>query len=186
MLACNKADFGNAPPPYPSSLAANGARHRLICAEWLGATNEPLPSVNGENDTRGTAEILNDGWTNYTGVLRRGVVNTINLLVNTSGRRSRRYDPANPAKRLYLRVWADWNGNAVWEDPGERVIDAIIDPTTFPPGQKMRTFSFSVTPPPASVGNTWIRIRLSYGGTTTPVGSTEFGEVEDYRVQIVP
>lgn len=180
------ADFGNAPAPYPSSLAVNGARHRLICAEWLGATNEPLPSVNGEDDTRGNTEILNDGWTNYTGVLRKGVVNTINLLVNTSGRRNRRYDPANPAKRLYLRVWADWDGNGAWEDPGERVIDATIDPTTFPPGQKMRTFSFSVTPPVTSAANTWIRIRLSYGAMTTPVGSTEFGEVEDYPIHIVP
>jgi hypothetical protein len=180
------ADFGNAPAPYPSSLAANGARHRLMCAEWLGATNEPLPSVNGENDTRGPGETLNDGWTNYTGILQKGVPNTINLLVNTSGRRTRRYDPANPTKRLYLRAWVDWDGNGAWDDPSERVIDAIIDPTTFPVGQKMQTFSFNVTPPATGVANTWIRIRLSYGETTTPLGSTEFGEVEDYRVQVVP
>ena len=71
------ADFGSA--PFQSTLAVNGPRHRVICGEWLGQTAEPLPSVDGETDTRGGAEILNDGWTNYNGVLNRGVSNTVNI-----------------------------------------------------------------------------------------------------------
>lgn len=161
----------------------------------LGETRDPVPSVDGELDTRQAGDALDDGWLNYgTGQLRAGQANEVRILVNTSGKRAIRYNPGMPRRRLYLNAWADWNFNGRWDDPGEQIIARAIDPTTFPGTDKKAVFTFEVTPP--TTGMTWIRIRLDYsenagivqnlsGTLAGPLGIAQWGEVEDYRVVIV-
>ncbi|PLW91869.1 MAG: hypothetical protein C0592_13705, partial [Marinilabiliales bacterium] len=77
-------------------------------------------------------------------------------------------------------VWVDWNMDGDFEDVGEDVFSSATG--TGP-------FSTTITPPGgASLGTTKMRIRLhdtSYGPNSTPCGTSDYGEVEDYSINVV-
>jgi photosystem II stability/assembly factor-like uncharacterized protein len=78
-----------------------------------------------------------------------------------------------------LFIWVDWNRNGDFTDVGERV---YVSPGV----ASMYTTSFT---PPASAakGVTQMRIRLhnyTYLPNTTPCGTSYYGEVEDYSINV--
>ncbi len=76
----------------------------------------------------------------------------------------------------HVKVWIDFNQNGIFED-AEAVIDpdfTITEATTFP---------FTIDPA-AIPGLTRMRVMLSYYSITGPCGTFEYGEVEDYCVNI--
>lgn len=79
-----------------------------------------------------------------------------------------------------LGVWIDWNQDGDFEDSGENV---VCDVDSGGEG----TFSITV-PSGAELGSTTMRIRIKYNGSDcgSPCGITEFGEVEDYSVNVIP
>lgn len=80
-----------------------------------------------------------------------------------------------------MAVWIDWNHDLDYDDAGEQVGYAIASSSGF-----NTTFNFTV-PSTATVGQTTMRVRMSYSqdGAITPCGSSSFGEVEDYVINIV-
>ncbi len=42
-----------------------------------------------------------------------------------------RYNPVNPSERLWLYVWADWNGDGTWDQDNELIIQGPVDPPDF-------------------------------------------------------
>lgn len=78
-----------------------------------------------------------------------------------------------------LDAWVDFNGDGVFDPTREQVLQnkAVVD------GVNILNIA---TPPNAVAGTTWIRFRLSTTGNLRPTGSAVGGEVEDYRISIIP
>lgn len=84
-----------------------------------------------------------------------------------------------------LQMWIDFDGNGVFEsNAGEQVV------TNLPVSGDADGSSFVtvnvVTPVNAEPGNTWMRVRISEAGDLSPTVGAVGGEVEDYRVEIIP
>ena len=149
-------DFGDAPPPYPTLRADDGARHG-ITSLFLGA------GVEFDRDGSVlTPDELDDGIS-FNSALIRGNVLTLSAVASESGGA--------------LNAWIDFNGNGSWDDPGEQ----IVTNRQLAPG----TNSVSVPiPQGAAEGETWTRFRLSSQLGLGPTGAATDGEVEDYMVTI--
>jgi hypothetical protein len=74
-------------------------------------------------------------------------------------------------------IWIDWNQDEDFLDEGEAIM-AEDGPDVF-------TATISA-PPNAVLGDTRLRVRITYLGTVSPCGSAMYGEVEDYTVTIEP
>ncbi|MEZ5196025.1 MAG: PKD domain-containing protein [Bacteroidales bacterium] len=90
----------------------------------------------------------------------------------------------DPYNQDDIGVWIDWNQDGDFIDAGELV---ICEPELGWATTGFQTFYFDV-PPDAPLGTTTARIRLKYVGADcgSSCGSTSYGEVEDYSVNIVP
>ena len=83
----------------------------------------------------------------------------------------------NPWSSDIVGVWFDWNQNESFTDPGEFYSTTVS-------GGGASFFRNITVPEGIPSGPTRMRVRLQYGGTLTPCGSTTFGEVEDYTVNV--
>ncbi|MCP4568665.1 MAG: hypothetical protein GY841_13895, partial [FCB group bacterium] len=157
----------SAPSGYPTLLADNGARHRLLPAgpklgtlvdgeldgqPTIGATGDDLAGVDDE-----------DGVT-FTSTLNQGQSATVDVTTTGGG---------------LLSAWIDFNGDGDWEDPGEKIFDDL----TLADGSNT-ALSFDV-PTSATAGlDTYARFRLSSVSELSFDGPATDGEVEDYQVTI--
>jgi PKD repeat protein len=81
-----------------------------------------------------------------------------------------------------LAIWIDYNNDNDFLDAGEQVGYVLVGTGW------SNVFSFTV-PTTASVGNVKMRVRISYqpdDGAIVPCGNSQWGEVEDYNVNIQP
>ncbi|MCP4454477.1 MAG: DUF4347 domain-containing protein, partial [Planctomycetes bacterium] len=159
------SDFGDAPSPYSTTLAENGARH--------GETGPTLGSIrdgeaNGSHsigadtdDTIGSDD--EDGITFST--IQVGQIDaavTVNVQHNSG--------------TAYLDAWIDFNADGSWGGPLDQIADhyALV-------GNGDHIVHFDV-PSWAISGETYARFRLSTTGQLAPAGLAADGEVEDYQV----
>lgn len=172
------SDFGDAPAPYPTTRAANGASHGSTPGLRLGVNfdSDPdgRPSANADADDlngpfSGTGTVIDDedGVTVLTPIVRGDNSNTLRVdVTNTTG---------SPA---YLSAWVDFNGNGVWGDvPNERIA-ADVQVTNGP-------INVTFPTPASAVGRGFARFRLSQETGLAPTGRSRSGEVEDYVFSIV-
>ena len=85
---------------------------------------------------------------------------------------------------LYWQIWVDWNQNYDFE-PGERIFSAsnLVANMFYKPGT---TFKGNFTIPDAALeGKTRMRVSMSSTGWVGPNDVFDYGEVEDYTVDIV-
>ncbi len=159
-------DFGDAPPPYPTQLAANGARHSTG-GIFLGAyvdtepDGQPDPQALGD-DATGTADD-EDGVT-WTCNFRSGQPNAITVTASGTG---------------LLNAWFDWNFDGDWADPGEQVFIDL-------PLVSGATNLIVNVPAGTNIGATFARFRYSSQMGLSFTGGASDGEVEDYIVFIHP
>jgi len=81
----------------------------------------------------------------------------------------------NPYSEDQCGIWIDWDGNGEFDDEPVNVIGT--------PG-KGPYMAVIVPPADAKVGKIRMRIRVTYSGDVLPCGTTEYGEVEDYSINI--
>jgi len=79
-----------------------------------------------------------------------------------------------------LSVWIDWNQDGTFNSTDEHVVCEVSN-------EGQGTYNFTI-PAAASTGSTRMRIRTKYTGDNCgePCGTTDFGEVEDYSVNVIP
>jgi len=162
-------DFGDAPPPYPTLLAANGARHDYVRSIHLGPLVDSEPD--GQPDAASTGDDLNppgaddeDGVV-FTSPLVPGTLVGVQVSASVPG---------------LLHAWIDFDANGSWADASEKIFSG----TGLAAG--VNNLSFAV-PATAKLGQTFARFRFTTQTALVDfVGRVPDGEVEDYRVSIIP
>jgi len=177
-------DYGDAPAPYPTLLANNGARHSISAGLYLGsrvdseANGQPTLQANGD-DASGTDD--EDGVTFDTPFMADQYAQ-ITVTASISG---------------YLDAWIDFNGDGSWDRWLDRwgvpqadhvpfYTDDTLTTTTVTPAllPGPNTLVFRV-PRDAHPGTSYARFR--FRATDAPISYTGMvlgGEVEDYVVQV--
>lgn len=157
-------DFGDAPAPYRTLLADNGAFHTQGTAEdprlgdSRGLQADASPSLDAGGDSS------DDGVLSWE--LRVGET-TASLTVDVQGSSG------------VLDVWIDLNQDGTWNGTWERVIASA--PVTV--GEHKLSFEI---PSSALDGITYARLRISDAGVDGPDGFGGNGETEDYQVIVLP
>ena len=157
-------DFGDAPAPYPTTLAENGAQHSAN-GPTLGATRDAEP--NGAHSVDADGDGADDDGV-MLGTIQVGALGTM-ATVTVAGAPS-------GAK---LDAWIDFNGDGDWGGPGEQIAASVAVVN----GNNTITFD---VPSWAKDGVTYARFRLSTAGSLGVTGVAADGEVEDYAVTIIP
>lgn len=156
-------DFGDAPTPYPTLAADNGAMHTissLLLGELVDGESEgqPDPLAMGDDDF-GNDE---DGVV-FNGYFDRETAVEISVTASESGG--------------VLNAWIDWNQNGSWQDSGEQ----IFVNTALAAGANLLTIN---VPAGAELGRTFARFRLSTTSDLAPTGAAPDGEVEDHPILV--
>ncbi len=152
---------GNPTTPPAGYCSSNGSDNNY---EWIdlvefGGINNP---TNKETGGYGN-------YTNLTGTLTIGAANQ--PVYVSAGFASTAYDE-------YWRIWVDLNRDGDFDDSGELLMDGNSSSSA-----KLRA---SVTiPSSASVGLTRMRVSMKYKATADPCEMFQYGEVEDYLVNLV-
>ena len=161
------ADFGDAPLPYPVTLAEFGAQH-IVGGLRLGDASVDIENDGTHSgmadfdDLNGSTSDDEDGVT--FGTIQVGALDAM-VMVNVQGA---------PGK---LDAWIDFNRDGSWGGPGEKIF-ARQDVTV---GENVLRFD---VPSFAVAGTTFARFRLSTAGGLGPRGQASDGEVEDYQLTI--
>ncbi len=164
-------DFGDAPSPYPTLLPNNGARHVIVIGgPYLGFTgNQPDPEADGQQHPQSLGDD-NDGNDDERGVwfpqlpnkLIRGITNHVQIIVGSTG---------------YVQLWADWNKNGSWADPGEDSITNL--------NLSVGSYFIPVyVPAAAALGTNYSRCRISSVVNLPITGLAPDGEVEDHQIVV--
>lgn len=165
-------DYGDAPAPYPTLLANNGARHTFSRSFALGTfvdgeiNGQPDAVALGDDASPAGAPDDEDGvvfTSSVTPGQNAGVQVTVTAPAGSNGG--------------ILNAWLDFNRDGDWADQGEQIFAdrAVI------PGVNNLTF---LVPAGALQGGTFARFRLSTARSITFLGATGDGEVEDHQVNI--
>ncbi len=120
-----------------------------------------------------------NAYTGYTSMSTNATINqsvSITITVALVG-----YAPNYYNSDADIGIWIDWNQNGDFTDIGENV--ACQSGMTNTQG----VFSFSA-PGDASLGATTMRVRVKYfdADCGQPCGTTSYGEVEDYKIVVLP
>lgn len=159
------SDFGDAPAPYPVTLAENGARHTVV-----GSGSPRLGPSFTDTEANGVHSDLADADSDEDGVIfglvyaRQGEASVIVKVRNTG--------------LAKLDAWIDFNADGDWADAGEQVFDSITVQNGID-----HNLSFPV-PADAIVGTTYSRFRISLAGDLDPTGEAPDGEVEDHKLAL--
>ncbi len=159
-LTVAAADHGDAPAPYPTTLAEGGASHSPVGAR-LGST------VDGEAAGIHSANADADGADEDGVVFGELLVGQLGGTVTV--------DVQGEAGKL--DAWIDFNGDGSWNGD----VDQIADNLDLAVGTHELHFD---VPSWAVIGTTFARFRISSVGDLNPGGSVDDGEVEDYAVVI--
>ena len=159
-------DYGDAPKPYPTLLADNGAHHVFNPDVFLGFRVDsepdgmPDPAALGD-DLAGPDE---DGVV-FTSPLVPGSTATVQVRASTAG---------------LLHAWIDFDGNGSWAEATDKIFSGV----GLSGGINNLTYN---VPASAKIGVTFARFRFSLQTALLDfVGPAPNGEVEDYRVSIIP
>jgi len=179
-------DYGDAPDPftttqsrYPTLKSNDGARH-VVSDSALVLGSGVTPEIEGKPQPLGDGDENDDGisfrfQTNvFTGnqapMFNKNVDTDLTITMSAPG---------------VLNGWIDFNFDGDWADPGENVFDNVV----FSSGNLTQTLKVRVpaTAPNVTVAtSSFARFRASTAGSLTPTGLALDGEVEDYRVSIIP
>lgn len=177
-------DWGDAPSAYLVGEDRRAA-NRSALREWLGEdVSSEVEPLQVEDDDDGEANVndhdhFDDGVT--LSLLFDGGTGNIVFRVSSIAEMSRDDTPTpDLPPTLFVNVWADWNGDTVWSP--DELIAATTLAADFDGMQQLPRIDFDI--PAGAQSPTWLRVRLARGENPGPYGLAEFGEIEDYEIQI--
>ncbi len=155
-------DFGDAPAPYPTLLADNGARHAAI-GPMLGATRDV--TADGQPSADASGDGADEDGVVFVSPLIPGQAASVRVFASTAAK---------------LDGWIDFNENGSWADAGEQVFNSL------PLATGNNDLAVNVPAGAVVSDRMFARFRLSTAGGLSWLGAAADGEVEDYRISIVP
>ncbi|NLE39942.1 MAG: hypothetical protein GX621_18135, partial [Pirellulaceae bacterium] len=169
-------DYGDAPAPYPTLFADNGARHELGGGLFLGGrvddeldgqpdSDAAGDDKNGSIDNSGPEPVVLDDEDGvvFADWLIPGQLASVTVTASMSGG--------------YLNAWIDFDGDGAWSAD-----EKIADGKPLAAGVNTVVFTVPSTAEGTIVGHTFARFRLSSEISLEPTGAASDGEVEDYKV----
>ncbi len=175
-------DFGDAPDSYGTTLAADGARHRVNDGPAISFGKRPDSEADGSPGDTATGD-------DNAGADEGGVQFLMPLVIGSESR-IRLYVISylnldiNEVQDGFVNGWIDFNKNGQFDDPDERVIDelrvqglsevTVAIPTDAVPGSTYARFRIRATEPPGSAPE-----------PPRPRGESPTGEVEDYAIELI-
>jgi hypothetical protein len=179
-------DFGDTPDPvsttigrYPTTKINDGARHVVSNSELrLGPSisaetdGKPTPLADGDDGDDGVSFRFQRNDFGSTGIpmFNKNVDTEVTVTMSAPG---------------VLNGWFDFNFDGDWTDPGEHVFQDV----SFDLLSLTQTFLVripSTAPDITSPTPAFARFRASTVGGILPTGLALDGEVEDYRLNLVP
>ncbi|WP_197454467.1 reprolysin-like metallopeptidase [Stieleria varia] len=156
-------DFGDAPASYKTLSADQGAAHWAV-GPRLGDSRD------GESDGQPSAAADGDG-DDEDGVM-------FGLLTAEMTMAAVNVDLQNAAMAK-IDAWIDFNQDGDWDDPNEKILNGadVVG--------GMQTLNYSV-PAGIIIGETFARVRVSTAGGLDVTGVAPDGEVEDYKISVLP
>ena len=158
-----RTDLGDAPAPFPTLLADDGAYHLPvgpILGELRDVELDGAPDIDALGDDASAAD-------DEDGVMFGSVgINSAIAALNLTASQAAKVD-----------AWVDFNQDGDWNDLGEHILQSRNV------AAGLQTLNFQV-PVGVVAGETFARVRLSNDGGLTPFGFADSGEVEDYQVNI--
>lgn len=111
-----------------------------------------------------------EGYSNFTNLSNDVFIGTPQTITVTNGVTAYSSDQCG--------IWVDWNRDGDFSDANE-TISVSGTPGVGP-------YTASISPPTGTLqGPTTLRVRITYTGAVDPCGSTTFGEVEDYTINVL-
>lgn len=165
-------DFGDAPEfengGYPTTLARNGARHRIVQGFHLGRIEDGemdgQPNLSATGDDGPAGSLDDEDGVRFLSALEPGTTAQVEVITSAGGR---------------IDAWIDFGRNLNWTDPGDRIFTAQAV------NAGVNLLSFAV-PLKSEAGVVLARFRLSREGGLNFDGDGGPGEVEDYVASIEP
>jgi len=164
-------DFGDAPYvdgglfQYPTLLANDGARHIIKPNMMLGHVIDA--ELDGQPNAGATGDDIAGVPDDEEGVTFYGIypgLRTVGVYVTAFG---------------LINAWIDFNHDGIW-DASEQI---LVDKPVIPLVNNLLTYTVLSTAPQ---GPTYARFRYSTQSGLLPTGLALDGEVEDYRVIVIP
>lgn len=177
-------DWGDAPSSY---LLDKPAFHFSGIREWLGnSVTGEIDPLTSDDDPDGVANVndfdLADDGINFLDLNAEDGIGSLVASISSYGGISP--DPSYEQDQdpyLSLRGWIDWNRDSTW-DESELIVDRLFAADFY--GTEQYGISFAI--PRDALGDYWARFRLSRGEQLGPYGPSLFGEIEDYKLTVVP
>ncbi|MBN2000343.1 PKD domain-containing protein [candidate division KSB1 bacterium] len=161
-------DFGDAPAPFPTTMANNGARHLvsdLYLGEFIDWEGDGINSPGADADDK-TNKDDEDGI-EFVPPLVPGYPFQMRITPSNSG---------------WLNAWIDYNQDNDWDDPQDHLIIMEVAPRAdHPELPNVRSIRI---PTDAVIGDAAARFRLSSARDISYDGFIPDGEVEDYILPI--
>ena len=162
-----------------SQLNANGSIPLNYCTASATSTNfEKISNVTiGTINNNSTATAGYEDFSAQTTSITAGVAVPVSISVSGAYASDDR-----------IHIWVDNNQDGTFSEPTERLLDLAV--STFCPtcSGTAATLTGSITIPLTALnGSTKLRIRLqdnSFGSNTTSCGTSTYGQVEDYLVNV--
>ncbi|QDU56689.1 FG-GAP-like repeat-containing protein [Aeoliella mucimassa] len=176
------ADFGDAPAPYPTLLADDGARHitdnsstTLYLGAGVDSEVDGSPSITANGDDLFSTPGVDD---------ENGVFDPDRDLVFTVGTTPtvHVYATNKTGQDAMLYGWIDINQDGGFDNATERA--SLIVPSS--DSASLLALQFPPLSATAPFGESYVRLRISTDFTASnPHGEASDGEVEDYRVSVL-
>ena len=129
---------------------------------------EWIKQVELEDDIDNLSNANSGGYGDYTDLVLNVDTGDVVTVALTPGYKRRVYDE-------YWRIWADWNYDGDFNDPGEKVFEQK--------GKNVQTGSFTI-PVHVDVNELGLRVSMRWKRYAPSCGNFSSGEVEDYRIKV--
>jgi len=161
---------GGTPTAYSSSLFFTTVGITYCNSQGNSVDDEYISNVQfGTIDNTSADE--NGGYSDFTSISTPVIAGQDYPITITPFWTSTLYDEG-------YGVWIDFNRNGNFDDPGELVFDQT-------PTQNTPISGLISIPSDAILGETVMRVSMKFDGIPSPCENFDFGEVEDYTVEIL-